>query len=88
MASNLIRINSRDNVAVAIKPLMKGDVVTVDGDTFSVGYPNGRRIKNPFFSVSHTDHPYPFPVRVRPAYTQKFFSIALYVRKNLRQMPG
>ena len=36
MASNLIRINSRDNVAVAIKPLMKGDVVTVDGETFTV----------------------------------------------------
>ena len=36
MASNLIRINNRDNVAVAIKPLMKGDVVTVDGNTFTV----------------------------------------------------
>ena len=36
MSSNLIRINTRDNVAVAIKGLMKGDVVTVDGDTFTV----------------------------------------------------
>lgn len=36
MAANLIRINTRDNVAVAISPLMKGDVVTVDGDTFTV----------------------------------------------------
>ena len=36
MGNNLIRINSRDNVAVAIKPLMKGDVVTVGGDTFTV----------------------------------------------------
>ena len=36
MSNNLIRINSRDNVAVAIKALMKGDVVTVDGDTFTV----------------------------------------------------
>lgn len=36
MSTNLIRINNRDNVAVAIKPLMKGDVVTVDGDTFTV----------------------------------------------------
>ena len=31
--ANLIRINDRDIVAVAIDSLMKGDVVTVDGDT-------------------------------------------------------
>ena len=36
MASKLIRINSRDNVAVAIKALMKGEVVTVDGETFTI----------------------------------------------------
>ena len=36
MAANIIKINNRDNVAVAISPLLKGDVVTVDGDTFTV----------------------------------------------------
>jgi len=33
---NIIRITDHDNVAVAIVPLFKGDVVTVEGDTFTL----------------------------------------------------
>ena len=44
--ANLIRINDRDNVAVAIDSLMKGDVVTVDGDTFTIysDIPGGHKV--------------------------------------------
>ena len=46
MAGKLIRINPRDNVAVALEPLFKGDVVTVDGDTFTIfsDIPGGHKV--------------------------------------------
>ena len=46
MARKLIRINPRDNVAVALEPLFKGDVVTVDGDTFTIfsDIPGGHKV--------------------------------------------
>ena len=46
MAGKLIRINPRDNVAVALEPLFKGDVVTVDGDTFTLfsDIPGGHKV--------------------------------------------
>ena len=34
--AKLIQINERDNVAVAIDSLMKGDVLTIGGETFTV----------------------------------------------------
>ena len=36
MENKLVKINSNDNVAVAIQSLFKGDVVSVDGDTFTL----------------------------------------------------
>ena len=36
MENKLIKITPRDNVAVAIQALLKGDVVTVEGDTFTL----------------------------------------------------
>ncbi len=36
METKLIKINANDNVAVAIHTLFKGDVVTVDNDTFTL----------------------------------------------------
>lgn len=36
MEAKLIQITPRDNVAVAIQALLKGDVVTVNGDTFTL----------------------------------------------------
>lgn len=36
MENKLIKINPNDNVAVAIQTLFKGDVVTVEGDTFTL----------------------------------------------------
>ena len=44
--ANLIQINERDNVAVAIDSLMKGDVITAGGDTFSAysDIPAGHKI--------------------------------------------
>ena len=31
MKNNALKVNSADNVAIAIKPFKKGDVVTIDG---------------------------------------------------------
>ena len=36
MDTKLIKINSNDNVAVAITPLFKGDVMTIEGETFTL----------------------------------------------------
>lgn len=36
MDTKLIKINSNDNVAVAINPLFKGDVMTIEGETFTL----------------------------------------------------
>ena len=46
MPGSLIRITGRDNVAVAVRPLMKGEVVTVDGDTFTIfsDIPSGHKV--------------------------------------------
>ncbi len=44
--NELIRINSKDNCAVAVRPLTKGDVVTVDDDTFTIfsSIPAGHKV--------------------------------------------
>ena len=46
MDQKLIRITDRDNVAVAISPVMKGEVVTVANDTFTAfsDIPAGHKI--------------------------------------------
>ncbi len=46
MSQKLIRITDRDNVAVAVSPVMKGEVVTVSGDTFTAfsDIPQGHKI--------------------------------------------
>ena len=46
MESELIRINGKDNVAVAITALAKGDVVTVGDDTFTIfsDIPRGHKV--------------------------------------------
>ena len=44
--AKLIQINERDNVAVAIDSLMKGDVLTIGGETFTVysDIPGGHKV--------------------------------------------
>ena len=46
MDRKLIRITDRDNVAVAISSIMKGEIVTVSGDTFTAfsDIPQGHKI--------------------------------------------
>ena len=46
MDRKLIRITDRDNVAVAISPVMKGEIVSVGGDTFTSfsDIPQGHKI--------------------------------------------
>ena len=60
----LIRINSRDNVAVAIHPLFKGDVETVDGITFTIysDIPAGHKVALRDISKDETIIKYGYPI--------------------------
>lgn len=46
MAGKLIKIDRRDNVAVAIRPIYKGEIVTVENETFTVltDIPQGHKV--------------------------------------------
>lgn len=64
METKLIKINFNDNVAVAIQPLFKGDVVTIEGDTFTLlsDIPAGHKVALTDISKDEKIIKYGYPI--------------------------
>lgn len=64
MENKLIKINSNDNVAVAIQTLFKGDVVTVDGETFTLvtDIPAGHKVALRDIAAEESIIKYGYPI--------------------------